>query len=164
MSFHSSFAARTILNTVLQRLESAHVTPVNLPNVYMVTGEGGCGKTRLYIDLVNYLVANDLMSLSVAWTGIAAELLPNGRTCHSAFCLPFTMDPESLACMDLHSRKADVLRKVALIIWDEVSMAHKESLRMLDSLLRLVMASDTPFGNKIVLFGGDPRQVLIRVS
>ena len=47
-----------------------------------------------------------------------------------------------------------------LILWDEASMAKRDTIEIFDRLLRDVMDSDLPFGGKVVVFGGDFRQTL----
>lgn len=47
-----------------------------------------------------------------------------------------------------------------VVIWDEAPMAPKQALETVDKLLRDIMQTDLIFGNKIMLLGGDFRQVL----
>ena len=58
------------------------------------------------------------------------------------------------------SSLAALLRETSLIIWDEASMAHKHNIEALDLLLKDLCSSDQLFGGKVVVFGGDFRQVL----
>ncbi|XP_058202851.1 uncharacterized protein LOC131317310 [Rhododendron vialii] len=55
---------------------------------------------------------------------------------------------------------ATLMKKAALIIYDKASMAKKESIEALDSLLHDLTENDTLFGGKVVVLGGDFRQVL----
>ncbi|GLT72837.1 hypothetical protein SLA2020_447360 [Shorea laevis] len=55
---------------------------------------------------------------------------------------------------------AKLLRAAKLIIWDEAPMAKKQTIEALDQMLQDVNESDLPFGGKVVVFGGDFRQVL----
>ncbi|KAJ8936716.1 hypothetical protein NQ314_012188 [Rhamnusium bicolor] len=62
-------------------------------NVFFVDGLGGSGKTYLYNTLLFYI--NNVIRLptiAVAWTGVAANLLIGGKTCHRAFRLPVSLD------------------------------------------------------------------------
>jgi hypothetical protein len=56
--------------------------------------------------------------------------------------------------------RAEVLRQAAIICWDEASMIPKNAVNVLDTLLRDLTGIDAPFGGKLVVFGGDFRQVL----
>ncbi|KAG5088271.1 hypothetical protein JHK86_000883 [Glycine max] len=62
------------------------------------------------------------------------------------------------------SKLAKLLKVTKLIIWDEVLMAHKFCFEALDKALRDIMsfmnAKETPFGGKVVVFGGDFKQIL----
>ena len=57
-------------------------------NCFFIEGPGGCGKTTLYTYLLNYHRLKGKIALSVASSGIAAILLPGGRTAHSRFKIP----------------------------------------------------------------------------
>ena len=61
--------------------------------------------------------------LCVTSSGIAALLLPGGRTAHSMFRIPIdTLDAESLCNISKQDQRAELLRVVDLIIWDEALM------------------------------------------
>ncbi|CAF4158356.1 unnamed protein product [Rotaria sordida] len=76
--------------------------------------------------------------MTVACTGIAASLLPEGRTVHSRFKLPVPI----------------------LEISTSTPIAPSYALNAVDILLRDIMNIDTPFGGKIMILGGDFWQVL----
>ncbi|XP_074293142.1 uncharacterized protein LOC141620077 [Silene latifolia] len=98
--------------------------------------------------------------LPTATSGIAASNLPIGRTVHSRFKIPLDTD-ESLTCdVPKQGSLACLLREASLIIWDETSMAKKENIQAVNLLLQDVCSSTVLFGGKIVVFGGDFRQVL----
>jgi len=52
---------------------------------------------------------------------------------------------------------------VKLIIWDEAPMAHKYCFKALDRTLKDIMKCDLVFGGKVIVFGGDFRQILLVV-
>ncbi|XP_076944504.1 ATP-dependent DNA helicase PIF1-like [Bidens hawaiensis] len=60
----------------------------------------------------------------------------------------------------------ELLKKTSLIIWDEAPMIHKHAFEALDRTLNDVMhgdsgnSSEAVFGGKVVVFGGDFRQIL----
>lgn len=87
-------------------------------------------------------------------------MLPGGRTVHSTFKLPVPLLETSVSAIKPNTDLADNLRKTSLILWDEASMAHSVSLNILDRLLKDVTGRTDLFGNKVVVFGGDFRQVL----
>jgi ATP-dependent DNA helicase PIF1 len=57
----------------------------------------------------------------------------------------------------------NLLYRAALIIWDQVAMTKKQSIEMLDRSLQDIMGCELPFGGKVMVFGGDFRQVLLVV-
>ena len=61
-------------------------------------------------------------------------------------------------------RIAELLNEASLIIWDEGPMAHKFCFEALDQSLRdIIKAKSSPhkiFGGKVMVFGGDFRQIL----
>jgi len=140
--------------------EVLHSVRNKLPATYFVDGPGGSGKTFLYKTLCHVLRGEGKVVLPVAWTGIAANLLPGGRTAHSTFKLPVPFLNTSASSMRTYTKDADVLRNADLFIWDEVSMVPKDALRIVDRLLKDIMDNDMPYGGKIFMFGGDFRQVL----
>ncbi|WOH08958.1 hypothetical protein DCAR_0728409 [Daucus carota subsp. sativus] len=60
--------------------------------LFFVHGSGGCGKTFLWQTIIAALRANRQIVLPVASSGIAATLLPGGRTAHSRFHIPLKLD------------------------------------------------------------------------
>lgn len=96
---------------------------------------------------------------NVAWTGIAANLLPDGRTVSSAFRL-VVQDNSRSSSMKRQSREAQALSRTDVIIRDEAPMAPKTSLETIDMLLQDIMQNNIPFGGEIMMLGGDFRQIL----
>ncbi|WVZ73424.1 hypothetical protein U9M48_021730 [Paspalum notatum var. saurae] len=122
--------------------------------VFFVDGPGGTGKTYLYKALLATLRSQDKIDVATATSGVAASIMPGGRTAHSRFKIPLNID-------DGASGTAKLLHKASLIIWDEASMTKRQAVEALDNSLRDIM--DRPrllFGGKTVVFGSDFRQVL----
>eukprot|EP00973_Karenia_brevis_P056055 7796937-Karenia_brevis.AAC.2 len=59
-----------------------------MPNIVYVDGPAGTGKTHLYKKVLHYVRMQRLIALAIAMSGIAALLLPGGRTAHRRFRLP----------------------------------------------------------------------------
>lgn len=117
------------------------------------------GKTFLYNALTSALRGQGKTVLPVAWTGIAAMLLPGGQTCHTGFRLPLDLQPDTTC--QLTTKEKERLLRTDVIIWDEASMADKFALETVDRTLRDITQNDgVPFGGKVVVLGGDFRQVL----
>ena len=117
------------------------------------------GKTFIYSTLMCFLPGHGQNIATAAWTGIAAQLLSCGRTLHSLFKLPVPILETSTCNVSPTSNHADMLRKLHLIILDEASMIPAHALNAIDLLLRDICKSDDPFGGKVVVLGGDFRQL-----
>lgn len=96
--------------------------------------------------------------LSTAMTGLAASLYDAGRTVHYRFGIPVPVEENSTSKLKSTGVQADVIRKAALILIDEVSMASKYVFSVIDRLLKEIMQNNLPFGGKIIVCSGDFRQ------
>ncbi|XP_058735847.1 uncharacterized protein LOC131623246 [Vicia villosa] len=132
--------------------------------VFFLHGYGGTGKTYMWRTLASKLRSKHDICLTVATSGIASLLLPGGRTAHSKFKIPVPTLDNSTCNVEYNDDVGELLRQTKLIIWDEAPMAHKHALEALDRTLKDVMStysnSKDVFGGKVVVFGGDFRQIL----
>ena len=139
-----------------------------------LTGKAGTGKTTLLHQIIATTYKNVMVA---APTGIAA-LNAKGVTLHSLFQLPIaTFVPSTAVDMSLaenvnvvtpktliqrqqmNSYKRKTLRKLELLIIDEVSMLRADTLDMINTVLKSVRGSSAPFGGVQVLFIGDLLQL-----
>ncbi|KAJ8930184.1 hypothetical protein NQ314_017048 [Rhamnusium bicolor] len=131
-------------------------------NVFFVDGPGGSGKTYLYNTLLFYI--NNVLRLptiAVAWTGVAANLLIGGKTCHRAFRLPVSLNERCIVGWPIDSWQSQYLQSAALVVWDEAPMSHRFAVEAVDKYFKeLTRRPGTLMGGKCVLFGGYFRQVL----
>lgn len=132
----------------------------NKSNAYFIDGPGGTGKTFVYQCLIQKCFDLGIEIISVAWTGIAAMLLPNGRTVHSKFKLPLILHETSVSSLKINSKAASEIKAARLIVWDEAPMANVYALMTVNRLLQDIMSNNIVFGGKIIVLGGDFRQVL----
>ena len=99
-------------------------------------------------------------------SGIASLLLSGGRISHSRFHIPLNVTEESMSNIKPNSDDVDLLRQTKLVIWDKVPMIHKHGFEALDRTMKDVFKSDSsmnsemPFGGKVMVLGGDFRQIL----
>uniref|UniRef100_A0A1U7XJY9 ATP-dependent DNA helicase n=1 Tax=Nicotiana sylvestris TaxID=4096 RepID=A0A1U7XJY9_NICSY len=96
----------------------------NESGAFFIDGPGGSGKTFLYCALLATVRSKGFVALATTTSGVAASILPGGRTVHS------------------------------------LSMAKKNMIEALDSLVKDIMNTNVLFGGKVVVFGGDFRQTL----
>ena len=130
--------------------------------LFFIDGPGGSGKTFLEEALLHHVRGQKNIAAACAWSGVAATLLPGGKTCHSTFGLPVPLPKEDVQSnIAGQSGRAEFLRQAILLIWDEAPMSPSEAVDAADQLLRFVTGvNDRPFGGKTVVFAGDFRQVL----
>uniref|UniRef100_A0A914YJG7 ATP-dependent DNA helicase n=1 Tax=Panagrolaimus superbus TaxID=310955 RepID=A0A914YJG7_9BILA len=122
-------------------------------------GPGGCGKSYLFNVIRKIALGYGKKAMVMAWSGIAASLYPFGRTCHNGFKLEFPFENDSNSGIKPSSPQGQLLKELDIIIWDEFPMAPKRALEVVDGKLREIMGNDIPFGGKILLTGGDFRQI-----
>lgn len=102
-------------------------------------------------------------------SGIASLLLPGGKTAHPTLCIPLLTNEESTCNIKQGSVRAKLLLHCRLIIWDEASMLNKFCFEAADRTLRDVMRFQSednlfkPFWGKVIVFGGNFRQILLVV-
>jgi hypothetical protein len=103
----------------------------------------------------------------VASSGVAALLLPGGRTTHSRFKIPCDDLDETTTCnIKQGTMLCKLIQTLPLIIWDEALMTNKIAFEALDKTLCDILSSHSsensnlPFGGKLVILGGDIRQTL----
>lgn len=105
------------------------------------------------------LLSDDAIAISVAFSGIAAQLLKGGRTVHSRFRLALKADKDTVCNISKQSGVCKLIKKAKIIVLDEAPMCNKVLLQALDRTLQDLMDSKKPFGNKIFLLSGDFRQL-----
>jgi len=137
------------------------VTETN-ENIFL-TGKAGTGKTTF----LKYLKENCSKNIVVAApTGVAA-INAGGVTLHSLFQLPFhpflptsASKSELLGKMKFASRRQEIMRKMELLVIDEISMVRCDTMDAIDTILRSVRRKhELPFGGVQLLCIGDLYQL-----
>ncbi|MEO6838858.1 MAG: helix-turn-helix domain-containing protein [Ginsengibacter sp.] len=131
-------------------------------NIFL-TGNAGTGKTTF----LKYLKENCSKNIIVAApTGVAA-INAGGVTLHSLFQLPFhpflptaNNKSELLGKMKFNRQRQDLLRKMELLVIDEISMVRCDTMDAIDTILKSVRRKhDLPFGGVQLLCIGDLYQL-----
>ena len=60
--------------------------------LFFVDGPGGTRKTYLYRALLATIRSQKKINVATATSGVAASIMPGGRTAHSHFKIPLTID------------------------------------------------------------------------
>jgi uncharacterized protein YpbB len=131
-------------------------------NIFL-TGKAGTGKTTFLKYLKAHCTKNTIVA---APTGVAA-INAGGVTLHSLFQLPFhPFIPSTggkndlLGKMKYNKQRQQLLRKMELLVIDEISMVRCDTMDAIDTLLRSVRRNyDTPFGGVQLLCIGDLHQL-----
>ena len=127
---------------------------------FFIDGPGGTGKTYLYNILLAKVRSQRHIALATASSGIAALTLTGGRTVHSRLKVPIPLNELSVCNITKHSALAKLIQITKLIVWDEAPMIHRHAAECIDRTLRDLCSCELPFGGKVIVFGGDFRQIL----
>jgi ATP-dependent DNA helicase PIF1 len=90
--------------------------------------------------------------MAMAFTGVAAILLEDGKTLHTSFRLPLNMDDSSSCKLSREERLK--VKNTHIIICDEAPMAPVQALKMINATLKDIMQNNEPFGGKIIILAG----------
>ncbi|XP_073138923.1 uncharacterized protein [Henckelia pumila] len=145
---------RRAFDMILQCFESGN------SGLFFVNGPGGTGKTFLYRALLAHVRSQNMIALATTTSGVAASILPGGRTAHSRFKIPIELHEKSFCTISKQTGLAELLRVARLIIWDEAPMAKRFAIEAVDRTLQDIVGVSKPFGGKVVVLGGDFMQVL----
>ena len=137
----------------------------NKGSLFFLDAPGGTGKTFLINTLLAAVRKEKQIAIATASSGIAATLLSNGRTAHSAFRLPLKLGSfdvgEKLMCnITRGSDAAEVLKKAKVIFLDEGTMLNRKALEALDNTLQDISKNNSVMGGKTFVVSGDFRQIL----
>ncbi|XP_024636211.2 uncharacterized protein [Medicago truncatula] len=101
---------RGVYDKIISRVDA------NLPGIFFLYGYGGTGKTFICRALSSAIRSRKEIVLTVASSGIAALLIPGGRTAHSRFGIPIIVDEISTCGIHPKSPLAELVSKAKLII------------------------------------------------
>lgn len=131
-------------------------------NIFL-TGKAGTGKTTF----LKYLKENSTKNIVVAApTGVAA-INAGGVTLHSLFQLPFhpflptkNNQEELLGKIRFNKQRLQLLRKLELLVIDEISMVRCDVMDAIDTILKHARRNyQLPFGGVQLLCIGDLHQL-----
>ncbi|KAL4609736.1 hypothetical protein ACB092_08G002900 [Castanea dentata] len=141
---------RIIYNSIMEAIDTER------RGMIFVYGFGGTGKTYLYRTILSGIRSKGKIALAVASSGIAALLLPGGRTAHSRFHIPINVNDDSTCDIKQRTQAAKLLSETSIILWDEALMAHRNYILQIED----PQNAEKPFGGKVVVLGGDFLQIL----
>nr|XP_051197067.1 uncharacterized protein LOC127310428 [Lolium perenne] len=112
--------------------------------VFFVDGPGGTGKTYLYRALLARVRSERKIALATSTSGVAASIMPGGRTAHSRFKIPLNLEEGKSCSFTKQSGTAKLLRMASLILWDEATMTKRQAIEALDRSMRDIMEMPKP--------------------
>ena len=129
--------------------------------IFFVDGPGGTGKSFLFEAILHYVRGLSAIAVACSWNGLAAAILPGGRTCHSRFGFPVPLPRDNVPWrVTARSGKGQLLARARVLLWDEISTAPGAAVDAADACFQDICQSPLPFAGKVVVFGGDLRQTL----
>ncbi|XP_044005869.1 uncharacterized protein LOC122850876 [Aphidius gifuensis] len=141
---HALFTLEQNLDEIMDKALLCRKDDLN--SCFYIDGPGGSGKTYVYSTIYHLLRSDGKKVATMAFTGIAAILLPEGRTMHNLFAMPVAMYADSTSNIKQQSKAAE-LRNIDVIICDEAPMAPRYCLELADRTCRDIMNNKLPFEN-----------------
>jgi superfamily II DNA or RNA helicase len=77
---------RAAYNEIMSTVDTEH------GGLFFVDGPGGTGKTYLYKALLATIRSQKKIVVATTSSGVTASIMPSGRTAHSRFKIPLTID------------------------------------------------------------------------
>ena len=156
-TFHAEVRAqqRAVFDKVMGRVTSGTSERI------FIDARGGCGKTftlEAILAAVRTSEPGGAVALAMATTGLAANLLPLGRTFHSR--LKVGLDPQDDdGCFSISSQSslATLIKSAKVLMVDEATLIDRRNLDKFERTLRDVTGREEPWGGKIVILSGDFR-------
>ncbi|XP_022883840.1 uncharacterized protein LOC111400679 [Olea europaea var. sylvestris] len=156
------FDCATTLNKEQQFAYDTIMKKVKLESngAFFIDDPGGTGKTFLYKALLSGVSSQNLIALTTASSRVCASLLPRGRIGHSRFKIHLETIGKISCSVGKQSALGNLLNMSRLIIWDEEPIVNRSTVEAVDKMFRDITDCNLLFGGKVVVLGGDFRQVL----
>ena len=104
-----------------KNLSLSNVIDYNSSRYFYIDGPGGSGKRFVYTTLYNLLKSQNKNVCCMAFTGIAATLLPKGMTINKVLGLHVALLSDSSSNIAVQSKEGQFLRQTDVFIWDEAN-------------------------------------------
>ena len=139
---------KQIIDLVLSAVDSEN------GQIFFIDGPGGTGKTFIENLILARVRSLNQIALAVASSGIASILLEGGRTAHSRFKIPFDILENSICDIKAQSTLAELIRRTALIVWNEAPAQHRYCFEAVDRTLKDIRQSEKWFRRIVTLLSG----------
>ncbi len=166
--FHEGLAEEALTDQEKLNLEQQavfdaikHSVDSGSGGLFAIDAPGGTGKTFVLKTILAYVRGQEKLALAMATSGIAATLLPGGRTVHSKLSVPINLTETSRCSIKDKSGAAKLIQQCSLMIIDEVTMGDRKVFETLDRTFRETTGHENKaFGGVTMVFSGDWRQCL----
>ena len=150
------------LNEDQQKLVDTIMDAVNngKGGIFAVEASGGTGKTYTFNTLLARIRSQGDIAVAMAISGMAATFFDGGRTVHHKLKVPIKVSSSSKCNFKENSGTAEMVKEAKLFVIDEFTMGHKDLYETIDRTLKELLGNDLPFGGKVVILGGDWKQIL----
>lgn len=138
-----------------QQFLEAYKTLETTQKHLFLTGRAGTGKST-FLNYIRANLAKNFVVLSP--TGIAAVNI-GGQTIHSFCNFNPNTDLEKARKKGKRQKKSKLIKKLEMLVIDEISMVRADLLDMLDAFLREAKQNIKPFGGLQMVFIGDLYQL-----
>ena len=110
-------------------------------------------------EILSSVRSTNRIAIAAASFEIAVTLLQNGKTAHSTFKLPLSLQHQEkpICSIKRGTKLAKNLQECVLIVWDECTMSHKKAIEAVDRTLRDLTGKNIIMGGITFLFSGDLR-------
>jgi hypothetical protein len=127
-----------------------------------IAGAGGVGKTYIYVALYHYSRSKGYIGHNTSYSGIAANLLPGGRTLHNLFKLDVPVHSDSNSRIEPGKKEATDLIESDYILIDEAPTVPKYALEIASKKMQELIKNrkNKPFADHLIIMGGDFAQTL----
>ena len=143
---------------------------------FQIGEHSGTDHTKHVDEVSNYLEARYVSASEACYRIFAYELhanfphvmklalhLENQQSVvfgdHSRMKVPIDINELSVCNISKQSSLAQLIRRTNFLVWDEACMSNKHVAECVDRSLRDICSFGIPFGGKVVVFGGDFRQI-----
>nr|CAD2177072.1 unnamed protein product [Meloidogyne enterolobii] len=144
---------------IFEKIEKKAKNQTNNKLIY-IDGPGGTGKSYLLNALYHMIRGYKKTITNMAFSGIAANILKNGRTIHNRFKFPLNINAYSVSNVILGTKESNEILESDFFVIDEASMTPKFLLEAIDKKLKELTKSKILFGGKSIILSGDFRQTL----
>lgn len=134
----------------------------------LLIGVPGAGKTYIVLLGVVYALSKCLNVIITSLTGKRSQTL-GGMHMHDLFCIrespgartisALRMAQNCLINLQRQPEKKAILRHADIIVIEEISMFSREQFATMFEVMCRLMEVDSPFGGKLLIGTGDPRQL-----